>query len=208
MPPLDGDAPDASTIGKLAEIAENLHRRQIDDIERGELIASWIALRDERKRTLADKVAQVGPPPGGKQPRNKGIRAAAKDLGMTRQTVERAVKVAALAPEAKAEARKRGVAGNQTVLLAAAREPTPELQVSAIRRGTEERIAPPPAETPSILQMLLDAWAKADEATRQEFLRQVELEKRTRSDAFSALRVAAGRKYAQLVETVLTFKSC
>lgn len=63
---------------------------------------------------------------------------------MKRQTVEPAVKVAALSAEAKAAARKAGVAGNQTVLLEAAKEQTPEAQVSAIRRGTEERLAAAP----------------------------------------------------------------
>ncbi|CAH1672529.1 hypothetical protein CHELA20_50934 [Hyphomicrobiales bacterium] len=52
--------------------------------------------------------------------------------------------VAALSTEAKEAARKAGVAGNQTVLLEAAKAVTPELQVAAIRRGTEERLAAAP----------------------------------------------------------------
>ncbi|MBS7702665.1 tyrosine-type recombinase/integrase [Chelatococcus asaccharovorans] len=185
-----------STIGKLAEIAENLHRRQIDDIERGELIAAWMELRQERKRTLADKARQPAAlkEPGRGRGAKGGVRQAARDLGMPERSVRRALSVAALSTEAKAAARKAGVAGNQTVLLEVAKAGTPDLQVAVIRRGTEERLAAAPVGTPSILQMLMDAWAKADEVTRREFLRQVELEKRTRLDAFSAQRVAAGRK--------------
>src|SRR5690554_604209 len=85
LPDLDGEE-DTETIGQLAEIAENLHRREIDAIERGELIAAWSRIRGERK----DKVAQVGPlkEPGKGRGSTGGIRKAARDLGVARQTVE------------------------------------------------------------------------------------------------------------------------
>lgn len=104
---LDGDATDA----RLWEIAENLHRADLSAVERAEHVAEWVKL-------TAEKVAQNGPPLGGLQPREQGIRKAAEDLGITRQTAQRAVKIAALPQETRDQAREEG--WSQTRLLAAA----------------------------------------------------------------------------------------
>lgn len=82
-------------------------------------MAAWVALTEERRRAEADKVAHLAPPAGGKQPKDKGIRKAARDLGMKRDAVARHLAVASLSPQAKA--RKFG-----RLLLA--------LQISAGRR--------------------------------------------------------------------------
>ncbi|MDI9850053.1 hypothetical protein QM467_18620 [Rhodoblastus sp. 17X3] len=58
-------------------------------LERDEQIAEWAR--------LAEKVAQ---PLGGKQPAEKGISKAARDLGLDRDDARRAVKVDSLTPEA------------------------------------------------------------------------------------------------------------
>lgn len=121
LPDLDGEE-DAETIGQLAEIAENLHRREIDALERNELMDQWRRLREDRKVHSA----QLGPNEksvredgrGHRQP--GGIRKAARDLGVSRQTLERATKVASLSHEAKTTARAVGLANNQTALLKAA----------------------------------------------------------------------------------------
>lgn len=125
----------------FAEIAENLHRREIGEIERAELIAKWVALQEARR----DQSAQVAPneaaskrEDGRGHRKPSGIRAAARDLGMTRDAVSRAVKVASLSPEAKDAARAAGLGENQQALLAAAKAKTPEKQVAAIRRRVEE----------------------------------------------------------------------
>lgn len=34
---------------KLSEIAENLHRREIDELERAELVAAWVKIVRERR---------------------------------------------------------------------------------------------------------------------------------------------------------------
>jgi hypothetical protein len=93
------------------------------------LIAAWDKLRVERE---ALKVEQVAPPPGGRQPTDKGVRRTARELGMTRDAVSRSLKVAALSPEAKAKARAAGLANNQTALLKAAKHKEPEAQVAAL----------------------------------------------------------------------------
>ncbi|MBP0445008.1 hypothetical protein J8J14_09470 [Roseomonas sp. SSH11] len=90
---------------RLWEIAENLHRAELTVQERSDHIAEWV-------RLTAEKVAQVGPPTGGAQPGEQGIRKAAKDLGVKRQEAQRAVKIASIAPEAKDAAREAGLDGS------------------------------------------------------------------------------------------------
>jgi ParB-like chromosome segregation protein Spo0J len=118
---------------KLWEIAENLHRAELTVTERSEHIAEWIRLMDQ-------KVAQLEPP-GGKQPKERGIRKAAKELGIDRADAQRAIKIANLAPKAKDEARALGLDDNQRALLGAARAPTKEAQIRALREEAARKEA-------------------------------------------------------------------
>jgi ParB family chromosome partitioning protein len=106
----DGTADEA----RMWEIAENLHRAELSAIERAEHIEEW--------RRLAAKVSHVGTPLGGTQPTEAGIRKAAKELGVSKSTVERAAKIAALPPEVKQQAHAEG--WSQTRALAAAASPS------------------------------------------------------------------------------------
>ena len=63
------------------EISENLHRAELTVTERAEHIAEWVKLTRE-------KVAQVAPP-GGRQPRDQGIRSAVRELGIDRTEAQR-----------------------------------------------------------------------------------------------------------------------
>jgi ParB-like chromosome segregation protein Spo0J len=109
LPDLDsGD--DAAAMGKLAEIAENLHRREIDDIERGELVAAWVEARKGR-HAAAEVSRQPAAKPMGRP--SGGIRKAVRDLGMPERNVRRSLAVAALAPEAKAAARNHGLTDDE-----------------------------------------------------------------------------------------------
>jgi len=56
----------------------------------------------------------------------------AMSLGLDKDDVQRAVKVAAIAPEAKQAARDAGIDDNRTALLAVAKEATPEAQVAKV----------------------------------------------------------------------------
>ena len=75
-------------------------------------------------------MAQLGPP-GGRQPRDQGVRAAARDLNLERKAVTRAVKIAGITTEAKEAARAAGLDDNQKVLLKVAAAPQ-ERQVEAL----------------------------------------------------------------------------
>ena len=117
---------------ELQEIAENLHRAELTALERSNQIARWAEL-------IAAKEAQIAPPSGGHQPREKGIKKVARDLGIERTDVQRAVKVASISEEAKQAARDAGLDDNRTALLTVAKETTPEAQVAKVAEIAEEK---------------------------------------------------------------------
>lgn len=120
---------------EMWEISENLHRAELTVVQRSEQVARWAE--------LASKVYQVVTPLGGRQPRDEGIRKAAKELNIGAMDVHRAVKIAALTPEAKAVAVERGLDNIQSALLEAARV-APENQADYLR----ERPVRPPSRHP------------------------------------------------------------
>jgi hypothetical protein len=68
--------------------------------ERAEHVAEWVGLTEEKLKK--DKPAQVGPVSGkGGRGLEGGINAASREIGVTRQEAQRAVKIASMAPEAK-----------------------------------------------------------------------------------------------------------
>ena len=119
---------------RMWEIAENLHRAKLTDLEEAAHIAEWSRLSEERRQ--AAQVEQAVLSDGrkaGPQHQASGTSAAARALGIDRNKVQRAVKVDALDPEAKAEARAQGLDDNQSALLKAAKYPSKEEQIRALR---------------------------------------------------------------------------
>ena len=127
------DIGDDALAAELWEIAENLHRAELTALERDEHIARWIDLAEQQK------VAQIAPP-GGKQPKEAGVRAATKELGLDRRDVQRARTNASLTPEAKEAAKEVGLDDNRTALLEAAKV-EPGQQAAVIRSYAEKRQA-------------------------------------------------------------------
>jgi hypothetical protein len=86
---------------RLWEIAENLHRAELTALERAEHVSQWIKLRGERRAGAScdqadEKLDQVGPvseliPARGGRGREGGVRAAARELGISRAGALRAV---------------------------------------------------------------------------------------------------------------------
>lgn len=124
---------------RMVEISENLHRAELSDVEKSKLIEEW-------RELTCDKVRQLGAPLGGGQPKEQGFRKTANELGLKEQEVRRAHKIANMAPEAQDAARDLGLDSNQSALLAAAKQNTPEAQIESLRQHAERKMkfAPPP----------------------------------------------------------------
>ena len=76
-------------------------------------------------------MAQVAPKVQNGRPKG-GEREAARQLGLDRDDVRRAIKVASLSPEAQQAAHEVGLANNRSALLRAADEATPEDQIRVL----------------------------------------------------------------------------
>jgi ParB family chromosome partitioning protein len=155
---------------RLWTISENLHRTELSALERSEQVAEFAKLTRERlvrDLPMAGKApqaggggvsAQVGPRPQGAQlghPQRyeqRGDSLAARELGITRQEVQRAETIASLPDEVKAKAIETGLDRNQSALLQAAKAPTPEAQVEVLERRAER--APTLAPRPAALRNL------------------------------------------------------
>jgi len=100
----------------------------------------WAALIEERRAQSAQlaQIEKTEPPTKRSDGRGHrkpgGVSQTARDLGMTRDDVRRAMKVGNLSPEAKEAARKHGLADNRDALLEAAKAKTPERQTAVIEQ--------------------------------------------------------------------------
>ena len=116
----------ARRLGRMWEISENLHRADLTALERDEQIAEWIELVERRRpkdqvSNEANKPSQVATVSKGGRGKEGGARAAARELGITKDDAHRAKRVAGLSEEAKQIARKTGLDENRSVLLEAAK---------------------------------------------------------------------------------------
>lgn len=126
---------------RMWEIAENLHRAELTALERDQHIAEWIRLEAERdveriSAQVAPKIAKDGSSRGRPE---AGINAAARELKIERTEAQRAVKVDALPQEVKEEAKVLHLDNNRSALLNAAKQPTKEQQLRALRKHAAKR---------------------------------------------------------------------
>jgi ParB-like chromosome segregation protein Spo0J len=160
---------------RMWEIAENLHRSDLTELERSEQIAEWIG--------LASKVAQSEPVIGGRG-HEGGLRMASRELGIDRADAQRAARVASLSDEAKEAARETGLDDNRSAMLKASAR-THDEQAAIIREIDKQKKAPRPpkvADDPLTNELaaekqvarLMDAWNAAGSEARQEFLNRID----------------------------------
>src|SRR5438874_7038861 len=131
---------------RMVEIVANLHRAELMVLDRSEQITELVSLAKEEEELSAQPAQKTGRgrPEGGQS-------AAAREMGVDRDAVQRAQKIAALPPQAKKIARDLGLADNQSALLKAAKS---EDKVSALqqyvkrRRHTPEELAQTRAAQP------------------------------------------------------------
>ncbi|MCJ2113294.1 hypothetical protein MKK64_19135 [Methylobacterium sp. E-025] len=137
-------------VARRWEIAENLHRAELTDLQRKEQVAEWIGLVEAEAAEEAQKLGQLDRVFKGGRGKTGGISAAARELPLSgrseegrRKSAERAVRVAAIAPEAKAAVRAAGLDNNQRALLRVAAAPKGEqvATVAAIVTEKAERAA-------------------------------------------------------------------
>lgn len=156
----NGDEADA----RLWEIAENLHRCELNPVERAEHIAEWVRLTEAKRDEAvsahdAPKLSARGR--GGEGRPEGGINAASRELGIDRTTAQRAVKIAELPQETRDQAREEG--WSQKRLLEATKPvppaPTPRNDVE-----TEE----------AWMTTGMRWWNKGSKEWREEFLARIE----------------------------------
>lgn len=190
------------TAAEMMMIAENLHRSELTALERDEQVARWIALSGaaqsaqvepiESRRAEAEQVSrQVDAKPLGGRPEG-GVRAASREIGISESDARRAVKVANLSPEAKQAARETGLDNNQSAMLAAAKQPTPQAQVQAIQQHHAQRAG---GVAGRYQQAAPAAPATPDPAMFDKFVRAVDFIEAMDPDT---LVTAAGRRRAVL----------
>jgi ParB-like chromosome segregation protein Spo0J len=115
---------------RLWTISENLHRNELNALQRSEHIAEWIRLTEASQSSQAETIEserdegatvhevspQVVSKPQGGRPES-GIRAAARELGVNREEARRSVKIDSITPAAKEAAYEAGLDRNQSALL-------------------------------------------------------------------------------------------
>lgn len=147
---------------RMWEIAENLHRAELNKLDRANQIKEWVALcEQERKKDITAPRAEksMGRPEGG-------VAAASRELGMAESTVREAVDIAGISPDVQEEIVKAGLDNSQTALRIIARQ-APENQTAKVRE-----LAQPKTDDDVIEQQftaLMSAWNRASPEARQRF---------------------------------------
>ncbi len=156
------------TIRRMWQISENLHRTNRPRLERYILLSEWVELRGQRVS------AQSAPKPQGGRPQG-GTRAAARELGLDRDYVRRAIKIASLSQDAKETARVLGLHDHKKALLEAADQPEDKQSAFLLEFAKSlERKMPCPlaARTESRQYSALNkAWKNAGVFVVDEFMR-------------------------------------
>ena len=107
---------------RMWELAENLHRAELTKLERSEHVNEWMSLCGKDKSKGISR--QVGAKLSRHRGRPKsGVKAAARQLGISEQEARRSVQIASITPEAKQAAIEAGIDDNQSKLLQVAAEP-------------------------------------------------------------------------------------
>jgi ParB family transcriptional regulator, chromosome partitioning protein len=162
---------------RMVEISENLDRAELTPLERDEHLAEWVRLSQATSEISGQGVQKMrrGRPKGGVAEVARHFRWGNKSEGARRRTIERAVKVDGISPEAKKEARKAGLDKNHSALLRIAAEKTLDGQLEKIRTlragksvAKEERHRDGrDDEGNQDLEELMSEWKKSSELRRR-----------------------------------------
>lgn len=155
---------------RLWEIAENLHRSELSNIERAASIDEW--------RKITERIASHDVTPlGGKQPTESGIRKTAESLGVSHETVRRARQITSIDDGAKEAAISAGITSVDD-LVEVSREPTAQAQIAKVARLAAVKLADEPLNdfetTEKQVAALMAAWNRAGPEARSQFLGRVD----------------------------------
>jgi ParB/RepB/Spo0J family partition protein len=156
---------DEDITARLVEIAENLHRAELTALERDEQIAEWLRLSEAK--VISDKLSEKE-----KRGRPGLVTGAAKAIGVHERDARRAATVDSLSPEAKQAAVDLGLDDNRSALLKAAKETTPEAQVSRLKLAAEP-LNDFEAKEKQVAR-LMAAWNSASPEARDEFMSRID----------------------------------
>ncbi len=131
-------------------LEENLIRADLSVLDRADHIDQWVSLHETYEFSgQVDQKKKPGRPQGGIAKAARDLPVPGKTTEARRKFIERAIKTATIAPEAKVAVRNAGLANNQRALLAIANESTPEAQLSkvaalsALKRARPQGVSSP-----------------------------------------------------------------
>ena len=122
---------------RLWEIAENLHRSELSNLERAECIEEWRAITDKERNRSA--------PVGGIQPSDAAYRKTAEALGVSEKTVRNSNIISKISDAAKEAAIESGV-DKVRDLIEVANQPK-ELQPATVHALAAKRASAHPKDT-------------------------------------------------------------
>ena len=125
---------------RMAKIEEILGYIQMRLLDRCEIIAEWV--RHAEAKVSRQLVQKPGRPEGGVAMASRSLPLSGKSEGARRKIVERAVKVAAMYPHAKDEARKVRCDDTQKALIEIAEQPSLALQLAKVARIADRKPVP------------------------------------------------------------------
>lgn len=125
-------------------LEENLIHADLSALDRAEHIDQWVSLHEANEISgQPDQKKKPGRPQGGIAKAARHLPVPGKTEEARRKFIERAIKTATIAPEAKVAVRNAGLVNNQRALLTIANEPTPEAQLLKVAElGVAKRARP------------------------------------------------------------------
>ncbi len=123
------------TQARLAAVAENLWRKNLTVLQRAELLKQYYEIM--REKVSGQLVRKPGRPPAGIAAVGRALPAIARSEEARRKILSRALKVAALTPEAKSKAKEAGLDNNERALLTIAKASNRKAQLKKIAELTQ-----------------------------------------------------------------------
>jgi ParB family transcriptional regulator, chromosome partitioning protein len=110
---IEGD----ETAARIVQIAEDLFRKNLTVLKRAEMLAEWLSLALVNFSGQLVQKGQGGRPLHGIVRAARALPVVARSVDARRKILDRAVRIARLAPEVKKAAKKTGLDDNQRALL-------------------------------------------------------------------------------------------